>query len=148
MIRSFDLLIFLEKINLSGRPRFAISSTHLIISTYYSTASSIFQQFSRTWLRVCVSRRLDVQNRFVSSYAVQSALLRRSYVALKALNRVLAFTISAWSMIDRDSTIFCWVSLSALFAFFRIFACLAHMIISLTFEALLYATFFLEVFAD
>jgi hypothetical protein len=43
MIRSFDLLIFLEKINLSSRSWFATSSTHLIISTYHSTASPIFQ---------------------------------------------------------------------------------------------------------
>jgi hypothetical protein len=44
MIRSSDLLIFFEKTNLSDRSRFAISSTHLIISSYHSTASSIFQQ--------------------------------------------------------------------------------------------------------
>jgi hypothetical protein len=35
-------LVFLEKINSSGRSRFAISSTHLIISTYHSTASSFY----------------------------------------------------------------------------------------------------------
>ncbi len=101
-----------------------------------------------TLLHVCVSRRFDVQNRFIFSYDVQFALLCRFYVALKTLNRMLVFAINAWSMIDRDSRIFCWVFLSALFAFFRISACLAHMIISLTFETLLYTTFFLEVLAD
>ncbi len=99
-------------------------------------------------LHVCVSRNLDVQNRFVSSYNVQSALFRRFYVALKVLNRMFIFAVNAWSMIDRDSTIFCWMFLSALFAFFRISVCLAHMIISLTFVTLLYTTFFLEVLAD
>jgi hypothetical protein len=89
-----------------------------------------------------------VQNRFVFSYDVQSALLRRFYVALKTSSRMLVFAINACSMIDRDSTIFYWVFLSALFAFFRIFAYLAHMIISLTFKTLFYTTFFLEVLAD
>jgi hypothetical protein len=40
MIKSSDLLIFLEKTNPSGRSRFAFSSTHLIISTYHDIASS------------------------------------------------------------------------------------------------------------
>jgi hypothetical protein len=45
MIKSSDLLVFFKKINLSGRSRFAILSTHLIISTYHDTASpTIFQQ--------------------------------------------------------------------------------------------------------
>jgi hypothetical protein len=35
-------LIFFEKINLSSRSRFAISSIHLIISTYHSIASSFY----------------------------------------------------------------------------------------------------------
>ncbi len=104
--------------------------------------------FFRILFHVCVSRRFDVQNRFIFSYDVQSAFLRRFYVALKALNRMLVFAVNAWSMIDRDTTIFCWIFLSALFAFFRIFACLVHMIISLIFKTLLYTTFFLEVFAD
>ncbi len=39
MIKSSDLLIFLEKTNLSGRSRSAISPTHLTISTYHDTAS-------------------------------------------------------------------------------------------------------------
>ncbi len=102
----------------------------------------------RILLHVCVSRRFDVQNRFISSYDVQSALFRRFYVALKISNRMFIFAVNAWSMIDRDSTIFCWMFLSALFAFFRISACLAHMIISLTFEVLLYTKFFLEILAD
>jgi hypothetical protein len=39
-------LIFLEKTNFSSRSRFVILSIHLIISTYLSIASSIFQQHS------------------------------------------------------------------------------------------------------
>ncbi len=102
----------------------------------------------RIRFHICVSRRFDVQNRLIFLYDVQFALFRRFYVALKTLNRMFAFAVNAWSIIDRDSTIFCWMFLSALFAFLRIFACLAHMIVSLTFETLFYTTFFLEVFAD
>jgi hypothetical protein len=54
MIKSSDLLIFLEKTSFSNRSRFAISSTHLIISTYHSIASFIFQHT----LSIC---RLDAQ---------------------------------------------------------------------------------------
>jgi hypothetical protein len=104
--------------------------------------------FSRILLHVCVTRRFDVQNRFVFSYDVQFALLRRFYVALKTLNRMFVFAVNTCSMIDRDSTILCWMFFNALFAFFRIFACLVHMIISLIFEALFYAIFFLEVLAN
>jgi hypothetical protein len=49
IIRSSDLLIFLEKINLSNNSRFAISSIHLINSTYHSIASSIFQHILSVW---------------------------------------------------------------------------------------------------
>ncbi len=42
MIKSSDLLIFLEKTNFSSRSRFVISSTHLIISTYHNIASFIY----------------------------------------------------------------------------------------------------------
>jgi hypothetical protein len=42
MIKSFDFLIFLEKINFSHRFRFVISSTYFIISIYHSIASSFY----------------------------------------------------------------------------------------------------------
>ncbi len=104
--------------------------------------------FFRILFHVYVTRRFDEQNRYVSSYDVQSAFFRRFYVALKILNRMFVFAVNACSMIDHDSTIFCWVFLNALFAFVRIFVYLVHMIISLTFKTLFYATFFLEVLAD
>ncbi len=102
----------------------------------------------RILFHVCVTRRFDVQNRFVFSYDVQSALLRYFYVALKISNQMFIFAVNAYLMIDRDSTLFYWMFLSALFAFFRIFACLVHMIISLTFKTLFYTIFFFEVLAD
>jgi hypothetical protein len=50
MIKSSDLLIFFEKTNFSSRSRFAISSIHLIISTYHDIASFIiFQHIFSIW---------------------------------------------------------------------------------------------------
>jgi hypothetical protein len=60
MIKSSDLLIFLEKTNLSSRFRFVISSTHLIISIYHSTVHlSIFQQIIHVDMKIIDQKMIE-----------------------------------------------------------------------------------------
>jgi hypothetical protein len=49
MIKSSNFLIFLEKINLSNRSRFVISSTYFIISIITSLHLFIFQHIFSVW---------------------------------------------------------------------------------------------------
>jgi hypothetical protein len=49
MIKSFNLLIFFEKINFSIRSRFVISSIHFIILIYHNIASFLFQHILSVW---------------------------------------------------------------------------------------------------
>jgi hypothetical protein len=76
MIKSSDLLIFLEKTNSSSRSRFATSSTQLII-----TASSIY--FSTTqYHRVCWFCTIMLQEFYLLNNCIIHVIIKLSFLVL------------------------------------------------------------------
>jgi hypothetical protein len=98
MIESSDLLIFLEKINLSNRSRFAISSIHLIISTYHSIAPFIYLS---TYSLSLSSRRSDWSLLIDQMSDVDQMKLSQKFFVL--LSRQHLDEIVCWHLCSRAS---------------------------------------------
>ncbi len=89
MIKSFDFLIFFEKINFSNRSRFVILSTYLIISTYYSIASSFYLSTSlfddKSIIVDCI---LDLKNEYKIKAMTDSECIDYSFIDTDIAHKV------------------------------------------------------------
>jgi hypothetical protein len=100
MIKSSDLLIFFEKINLSNRSRFAILSIHLIISTYHNIASS----FYLSTYSLSLASRCSDWSILLTDQMNDVDLIKLFQTFLVLLSRQHLDEIVCWHLCNRAST--------------------------------------------